>query len=97
MRICYVVHSLHHFAAPYVDYFGARGHEIHVVSFSHAPIANAVNHHPTARDFGDDAFGNLDYVRAIPAVRAAARPGFPSAPRDPAVADREAPRPCRSR
>lgn len=69
MRICYVVHSLHHFAAPYVDYFGARGHEIHVVSFSHAPIANAVNHHPTARDFGDDAFGNLDYVRAIPAVR----------------------------
>jgi glycosyltransferase involved in cell wall biosynthesis len=68
MRICYVVHSASHFAAPYVDYFARNGHEAHVISFSQEPLANAVNHHPVAREY--DPTGNkLDYVRAIPAVR----------------------------
>jgi glycosyltransferase involved in cell wall biosynthesis len=68
MRICYVVHSANHFAAPYVEYFAAAGHEIHVISFSHGALAHAIMHYPVARDY--DPTGNkLDYVRAIPAVR----------------------------
>src|SRR3990172_7996667 len=68
MRICYVVHSASHFAAPYVDHFARAGHEVHVISFSQEPLANAVTHYPVAREY--DPLGNkLDYVRAIPTVR----------------------------
>jgi len=68
MRICYVVHSQSHFAAPYVDYFAHQGHEVHVISFTNDPVANAVNHHPLARDC-DPVGNNLYYLAAIPAVR----------------------------
>lgn len=68
MRICYVVHSRSHFAAPYVDFFARQGHEIHVISFTHEPVAHAVTHHPVAREY-DPTANKLDYVRAIPAVR----------------------------
>jgi len=68
MRICYIVHSQSHFAAPYVDYFARRGHEVHVISFTREPVANAVNHHPLRRDC-DPMSNNLYYFAAIPAVR----------------------------
>lgn len=68
MRICYVVHSQSHFAAPYIDYFARRGHEIHLISFTRDPLPNAVNHHPLPRDC-DPTTSALHYVRAIPQVR----------------------------
>jgi glycosyltransferase involved in cell wall biosynthesis len=68
MRICYIVHSRSHFAAPYVDFFARRGDEIHVISFTHEPVANAITHYPVAREY-DPTSNKLDYVRAIPAVR----------------------------
>jgi glycosyltransferase involved in cell wall biosynthesis len=68
MRICYIVHSQSHFAAPYVDYFARQGHEVHVISFTREPVANAVNHHPLARDC-DPVGNNLHYIGAIPTVR----------------------------
>ncbi len=51
MRICYVAHSNSHFTAPYVDYFSARGHEIHVISLHPQDLANAVMHHPAGKRF----------------------------------------------
>ena len=51
MRICYVTHSNSHFTAPYVDYFAARGHEIHVISFHPNDLPNAVVHHPAGGAF----------------------------------------------
>src|SRR5262245_53206442 len=51
MRICYVTHSNSHFAAPYVDYFSARGHEIHVISFHPHDLPNAIMHHPAGQSF----------------------------------------------
>jgi glycosyltransferase involved in cell wall biosynthesis len=68
MRICYIVHSQSHFAAPYIDYFARRGHEIHLISFTHDPLPNAVNHHPLPRDC-DPTQSSWSYVRAIPEVR----------------------------
>ncbi len=68
MRICYIVHSQSHFAAPYVDHFARRGHEIHLVSFTHDPLPNAVNHHPLPHDC-DPTRSPFAYVRAIPTVR----------------------------
>ena len=68
MRICYIAHSVGHFVAPYVDYFAHQGHEVHLISFSHEPLANAVNHHPLP-DGRDPTGSPLDYARAIPAVR----------------------------
>jgi L-malate glycosyltransferase len=68
MRICYIVHSQSHFAAPYVDYFAARGHDIHVISFTRDPLPHAVNHHPLPHDC-DPTRSPLFYVRAIPQVR----------------------------
>ncbi len=35
MRICYIVHSQSHFAAPYIDHFARSGHEVHLISFTH--------------------------------------------------------------
>src|SRR5437867_6178790 len=54
MRICYVAHSNSHFTAPYVDYFSAHGHEIHVVSFHPQDLARAVMHHPAGRRFNPE-------------------------------------------
>jgi len=68
MRICYIVHSQSHFAAPYIDHFARRGHEIHLISFTHDPLPNAVNHHPLPHDC-DPTKSPLAYVRAIPQVR----------------------------
>jgi glycosyltransferase involved in cell wall biosynthesis len=68
MRICYVVHSQSHFAAPYVEYFARRGHEVHVISFTSELVANAVNHHPLRREC-DPMRNNLYYLAAVPAVR----------------------------
>jgi glycosyltransferase involved in cell wall biosynthesis len=68
MRICYIVHSQSHFAAPYIDHFARRGHEIHLISFTREPLPNAVNHHPLAHDC-DPTKSPLAYVRAIPQVR----------------------------
>jgi glycosyltransferase involved in cell wall biosynthesis len=68
MRICYIVHSQSHFAAPYIDHFARRGHEIHLISFTHDPLPNAVNHHPLPHDC-DPTKSPLSYVRAIPRVR----------------------------
>ena len=69
MRICYVVHSVSHFAAPYVDYFAGQGHDVHVISFTHKPVPGATNHHPFADDH-DGPRGNLGYLRSIPTVSA---------------------------
>lgn len=68
MRICYIVHSQCHFAAPYIDHFAREGHEIHLISFTHDPLPNAINHHPLPRDC-DPTRSKLHYVRAIPTVR----------------------------
>ncbi len=68
MRICYIVHSQSHFAAPYIDHFARRGHEIHLISFTHDLLPNTVNHHPLAHDC-DPTNSPLAYVRAIPQVR----------------------------
>ncbi|MEO6026338.1 MAG: glycosyltransferase [Candidatus Binatia bacterium] len=68
MRICYIVHSQSHFAAPYIDHFARRGHEIHLISFTHDPLPNAVNHHPLPHDC-DPTKSPMSYVRAIPQVR----------------------------
>jgi len=68
MRICYIVHSQSHFAAPYIDHFARRGHEIHLISFTRDPLPNAVNHHPLAHDC-DPTKSPIAYVRAIPQVR----------------------------
>ncbi len=68
MRICYIVHSQSHFAAPYIDHFAQRGHEIHLISFTRDPLPNAVNHHPLPHDC-DPTKSPLSYVRAIPQVR----------------------------
>jgi L-malate glycosyltransferase len=68
MRICYIVHSQSHFAAPYIDWFAARGHDIHLISFTRDPLPNAVNHHPLPHDC-DPTSSPLHYVRAIPQVR----------------------------
>lgn len=68
MRICYIVHSQSHFAAPYIDHFARRGHEIHLISFTRDPLPNAVNHHPLPHDC-DPTTSSLHYLRAIPQVR----------------------------
>ena len=68
MRICYIVHSQSHFAAPYIDHFARRGHEIHLISFTRDPLPNAVNHHPLPDDC-DPTKSAWSYVRAIPQVR----------------------------
>lgn len=68
MRLCYIVHSQSHFAAPYIDHFARRGHEVHLISFTRDPLANAVNHHPLPHDC-DPTKSPLSYVRAIPQVR----------------------------
>jgi L-malate glycosyltransferase len=68
MRICYIVHSQSHFAAPYIDYFARRGHEIHLISFTHELLPNAVNHHPLPSDC-DPTESPWSYVRSIPQVR----------------------------
>jgi len=68
MRICYIVHSQSHFAAPYIDHFARRGHEIHLISFTHDPLPNAVNHHPLPHDC-DPTKSPMSYLRAIPQVR----------------------------
>ncbi len=68
MRICYIVHSQSHFAAPYIDYFAARGHDIHLISFTRDPLPNAINHHPLPHDC-DPTSSPIFYVRAIPQVR----------------------------
>ena len=68
MRICYVVHSQSHFAAPYIDHFARQGHEIHLISFTHDLLPNAVNHHPLPHDC-DPTKSPFAYVRAIPQVR----------------------------
>jgi glycosyltransferase involved in cell wall biosynthesis len=68
MRICYIVHSQSHFAAPYIDHFARQGHEIHLISFTRDPLPNAVNHHPLPHDC-DPTKSPLSYVRAIPQVR----------------------------
>ena len=68
MRICYIVHSQSHFAAPYIDHFARRGHEVHLISFTRDPLPNAVNHHPLPHDC-DPTKSPLAYVRAIPQVR----------------------------
>ncbi len=68
MRICYIVHSQSHFAAPYIDYFARQGHEIHLISFTRDPLPNAVNHHPLPHDC-DPTKSPIAYVRAIPQVR----------------------------
>jgi glycosyltransferase involved in cell wall biosynthesis len=69
MRICYIVHSQSHFAAPYIDHFARRGHEIHLVSFTRDPLPNAVNHHPLPEDCDPTKSPLVSYVRAIPQVR----------------------------
>lgn len=46
MRICYVSHTSSHFTAPYVDYFSSQGHEVHLISFQHDDLPNAIMHHP---------------------------------------------------
>lgn len=68
MRLCYIVHSQSHFAAPYIDHFARRGHEVHLISFTRDPLPNAVNHHPLPHDC-DPTKSLLAYVRAIPQVR----------------------------
>ena len=68
MRLCYIVHSQSHFAAPYIDHFARRGHEVHLISFTRDPLPNAVNHHPLPHDC-DPTKSPLSYVRAIPQVR----------------------------
>ena len=68
MRLCYIVHSQSHFAAPYIDHFARRGHEVHLISFTRDPLPNAVNHHPLPHDC-DPTKSPLSYVRAIPHVR----------------------------
>ena len=68
MRICYIVHSQSHFAAPYIEHFAARGHEIHLISFTRDLLPNCVNHHPLPHDC-DPTQSALHYVRAIPQVR----------------------------
>jgi len=68
MRICYIVHSQSHFAAPYIDHFARRGHEVHLISFTRDALPNAVNHHPLPYDC-DPTKSPLSYVRAIPQVR----------------------------
>jgi len=68
MRICYIVHSQSHFAAPYIDHFARQGHEIHLISFTRDPLPNAVNHHPLPHDC-DPTKSPVAYVRAIPQVR----------------------------
>ncbi len=68
MRICYIVHSQSHFAAPYIDHFARQGHEIHLISFTRDPLPNAINHHPLPHDC-DPTKSPLSYVRAIPQVR----------------------------
>lgn len=68
MRLCYIVHSQSHFAAPYIDHFARRGHEVHLISFTRDPLPNAVNHHPLPHDC-DPTTSPLAYVRAIPQVR----------------------------
>ncbi|MCC6766912.1 MAG: glycosyltransferase [Deltaproteobacteria bacterium] len=68
MRICYIVHSQSHFAAPYIDHFARLGHEIHLISFTRDPLPNAVNHHPLPHDC-DPTKSPAAYVRAIPRVR----------------------------
>jgi glycosyltransferase involved in cell wall biosynthesis len=68
MRICYIVHSQSHFAAPYIDHFARQGHEIHLISFTHDLLPNAVNHHPLPHDC-DPTKSPFAYVRAIPQVR----------------------------
>jgi glycosyltransferase involved in cell wall biosynthesis len=68
MRLCYIVHSQSHFAAPYIDHFARRGHEVHLISFTRDPLPNAVNHHPLPHDC-DPTKSPFSYVRAIPQVR----------------------------
>jgi len=68
MRICYIVHSQSHFAAPYIDHFARRGHEVHLISFTRDALPNAVNHYPLPYDC-DPTKSPLSYVRAIPQVR----------------------------
>ncbi|MEB2285578.1 MAG: hypothetical protein B6D46_14180 [Polyangiaceae bacterium UTPRO1] len=68
MRICYIVHSQSHFAAPYIDHFARRGHEIHLLSFTREQLPNAVNHHLLPREC-DPTQHPTAYVCAIPRVR----------------------------
>lgn len=72
MRICYISHASAHFTAPYVDWFAARGDEVHVVSLSHGDVPNAVNHHPWKGKF-DPFRASWHYFWAIPGVRRAVR------------------------
>jgi L-malate glycosyltransferase len=55
MRICYVAHSNSHFTRPYVDYFNARGHEVHLVSFHPRDLPGAIMHHPASSAFDPEA------------------------------------------
>lgn len=72
MRICYISHASAHFTAPYVDWFAARGDEVHVVSLSHGDVPNAVNHHPWKGKF-DPFRASWHYFWAIPGVRRTVR------------------------
>jgi len=72
VRICYVAHSDAHFTPPYVDYFAAAGHEVHLVSLSQKNLSNAINHHPRKGDF-DAMKASWAYVWAIPKVRRVVR------------------------
>jgi glycosyltransferase involved in cell wall biosynthesis len=51
MRICYVCHANSHFALPYIDYFAAHGHEVHLISFHPGNLPGAIMHHPAGSTF----------------------------------------------
>lgn len=72
MRICYVTHTDSHFSSPYVDYFAARGHDVHVVTAHHWDMPPATVHHLLNRPF-DPHKANLIYFWLAVKVRAAIR------------------------
>jgi L-malate glycosyltransferase len=72
MRICYLCHANSHFAAPYIDYFASRGHEVHLISFHPGDVPGAVMHHP-AGDHFDPETNKWPYVAYAPKVAAMVR------------------------
>lgn len=68
MRICYLSHSGSHFSAPYVEYFAAAGHEVHLISLQQGSVPHAIMHHPLRRAVNPERAGAV-YLWAHRAIR----------------------------